>query len=658
MTRKLTHVVWRPLRSLRAKLTIFTFGLMAVISLSIYLFLPTRMENQAENALVDKASNIADMTAFAIGASSDTGDPVHVPIVLNGAAQVDDLVYAYVTALDGSVVADFNRMPNIYTVPYEFRMPGGVSDNRDIFRARRSIISRGRSAGTLHMGFSLESVATIARRSRLTIAIASIMIFVIGLTGVFAVSHIITAPLRQIASVAERISEGDFEGSLEIQSNDEIGRLATAFNKMVKGLRSAYQHLESANATLAYHSQDLQSEIAERRKAEQASRTSEAKFRAVVEHATDIVAVFETDASIKYMSPACINMMGVTPESLIGEKADQFVHPSDLARFTSALLGSRRDITVAINVEARWRHANGKWRYLAFRGRNLSDLPGIDGILFNVTDITEAKRFERELLHAKDRAEEMVRLKNSFLANMSQEIRTRLTGILGFAQILNSEIDPSQLELVEHIEGSGTRLLNTLNSVLDLAELEAQSVRPELEALDVVKEIRETTKLISPLAHLKGLAFHVDIPDERIFAQANSSCLHRVIVNLASNAVKFTDEGEVRIKTTADDRHVRIAVVDTGVGISEEFVPQLFGEFTQESTGNARTHEGSGLGLAITRRLVDLMDGDINVQSEKGRGSRFVVTLPRAQAPAAGEERPDKLPVLRPVKLGGRRWAS
>ncbi len=631
---------------------------MAAISLSIFMFFPPRMERQAESALVDKAASIADMTAFAIGSSTDLHDPGEALIILNGAAQIDDLVYSYVTDLEGQVVAEFNRMPDVYVVPGEFRMPGGISGDRTVYRARRSVIARGRTVGTLHMGFSLDRVATIAMRSRLMIAVASILVFVLGLTGVYAVNHVITSPLRKIVTAAEQISEGDFDGKLVIQTNDEIGRLASSFNKMVGGLRSAYQHLESANATLAYHSQDLQAEIAERRKAEDALRASEAKFRAVVEHATDVVAVLDDDGSIRYVSPASINMMGVTPESLAGINVDEFVHPSDLSEFRAALGRSRRTMSSVINVETRWRHANGTWRYLAFRGRNLTGLAGIEGLLFNVTDITEAKRFERELVLAKETAEEMVRLKDSFLANMSHEIRTPLTGILGFAQILESEVEESQAELVGHIQASGNRLLNTLNSVLDLAELEAQSVRPELEALDVGREVEETAGLVAPLARLKGLSFRTDLPDTPVFANTNASCLQRVVMNLASNAVKFTDKGEICISVTADDDHVNVVVSDTGVGISEEFKPQLFGEFTQESTGNARTHEGSGLGLAITRRLVDLIDGGISVESKKGYGSRFIVTLPRAAPAQASNDSFAASTILRPVKLPGKRKAA
>ena len=653
-----TRNVTKPFRSIRAKLTVFTFVLMAAISISVFVFIPPRMEQQVEQGLIDKAVNIADMTAFAIGSSSDLSRPDDALVVLSGAAQVEDLVYAYVTGLQSEVLAEFNRLPDVYTVPLEFRMPGGISADHDIYRTRRSIMSGGRQVGTLHMGVSLQRVAVISRQSQFTIAIASVLIFVFGLTGVWAVNNVITSPLRQIVAVAEQIAEGDFEGKLEIHSDDEIGRLATAFNRMVRGLRSAYKHLESANATLAYHSQDLQAEIAERRKAEDAMRASEAKFRAVVEHATDIVAVLDSSGSIKYVSPACINMMGVTPESLTGEMIDDFIHPADLSKFRSALLQSRRDMATVIQVETRWRHANGTWRYLAFRGRNLAELPGIEGILFNVTDITESKRFERELVLAKEKAEEMVRLKDSFLANMSHEIRTPLTGILGFAQILASEVDDAQKELVTHIHESGNRLLNTLNSVLDLAELEAQSVRPQIGPIDVAVEIHEAAKLIAPVARLKGLRFEIEVPEEPTLARANSSCLHRVIMNLASNAVKFTDKGSVRVLVKADDEHIHMTVADTGLGISDEFKPHLFSEFTQESTGNARTHEGSGLGLAITRRLVDLMDGAISVESEKGFGSRFTVSLPRAEAGAPPSPRRATPPPLRPVRLDRTRRAS
>ncbi len=624
-----------PFRSVRSKLVAFMTVLMALVAMSIFVFFPSRLEDQAIESVTKKASTVAEMTAFALGAGDHLQSPGNVKVILDASAQVEDLVYAMVSDPDGAVVSEINRNPMDFPAAAEVRKPGGISQRGNIYRIHRAIVSDGTVIGRLHVAISLAPLTSEMTRSRRLTAAASVTIFLLGILGVYVLGRVITAPLKEIVRIADRISEGDLNERVQIKTNDELGKLGRSFNQMVDSLKIAYQQLESANSTLAYHSQDLQAEVAQKRKAEEAMRASEAKFRAVVEHATDVVAVLDENGRIRYMSPASIQMMGVAPEFLIDSIAGDHLHDADRDAFERALSRGSEGKAGVIEVEARWRHANGMWRYLAFRGRDLEGFAGIDGLLFNVTDVTDTKRVQTELMLAKEKAEGMVVLKDTFLTNMSHEIRTPLTGILGFAQILRSELDDEHLELVEHIQRSGQRLLNTLNAVLDLAELEALSARPELESVAVSYQVRETAHIVAPVAQLKNLTVTLELPNDEVYALANGNCLQRALTNLASNAVKFTEEGGVTISVRAEQSHIAITVSDTGVGISSEFMPTLFSEFTQESTGNARLHEGSGLGLAITRRLIDLMNGTISVESQKGRGTRFIVTLPLAETNAS-----------------------
>lgn len=243
-------------------------------------------------------------------------------------------------------------------------------------------------------------------------------------------------------------------------------------------------------------------------------------------------------------------------------------------------------------------------------------------------DITDRKEFEQKLLEAKHAAEEMARLKSAFVANMSHEVRTPLTAILGFAAVLAEELDGEHRELIDIIRQSGERLLETLNSVLDLARLEANALPIHPKLLDLTKEIQDAAQIYRPIAMRKGLAFHLDMPGHAVEAQLDRASLHRIVSNLLSNAIKFTDEGEIRLHLRLVGSDVEIRVEDTGLGIGEAFLPHLFEEFKQESTGLSRTHTGSGLGLAITKHLVERMHGRIEVESTKNEGSTFIVRFP------------------------------
>jgi signal transduction histidine kinase/CheY-like chemotaxis protein len=253
-----------------------------------------------------------------------------------------------------------------------------------------------------------------------------------------------------------------------------------------------------------------------------------------------------------------------------------------------------------------------------------------------------------QLIMAKEQAEEMARLKNSFLANMSHEIRTPLNGILGFTQLLQTELEGEQREFADLIESSGRRLLETINSVLEMARLESGHATLKEEEVNLVEEVSRTITLLAPLAQEKGLYLEMKAP-ANVWALVDSPAIHRVVNNLVGNALKFTHQGGILVELNARNRDLILRVRDTGIGIEEEFMPHLFNEFKQESSGYARSHEGTGLGLAITQRLVKLMGGTIEVASRKHVGSVFTVVLPGRICPAPLPPMPDPTKPSLPV---------
>jgi signal transduction histidine kinase len=253
-----------------------------------------------------------------------------------------------------------------------------------------------------------------------------------------------------------------------------------------------------------------------------------------------------------------------------------------------------------------------------------------------VVDVTDQVKREADLKHetdeaviARQQAEESARLKNAFLASMSHEIRTPLTSIIGYAQMLGTEIDPTHHELVEPIEAGGLRLLETLNSVLDFARIEAGHVELVCEPVNASAEIRSVARLMQQQAKAKGITLKADLGADDLMVLADRPAFSRIITNLVSNAVKFTDSGSVTIELDSEPESgsVVMRIIDTGRGIDAAFLPALFEPFRQESTGLARSHEGSGLGLTITQRLIELMNGSIQVESEVGQGTVFTVSL-------------------------------
>ncbi len=271
---------------------------------------------------------------------------------------------------------------------------------------------------------------------------------------------------------------------------------------------------------------------------------------------------------------------------------------------------------------------DGTQRYISVNGAPLrDDQDEVRQVVFSIDDITEQVQHERELRAAKEEAEQANQLKSAFLANMSHDVQTPLSSIMNHADLLRREVGEEHRERIDLIKRSSNRLLDTLESVLDLSKLEAGAVEPTPESLDLADELLGTAELFQPQAAGQDLTLKTDV-EEPLTAELDPTMLHRITDNLLSNALKFTDPGgTVTLRAQGANDQVVIEVEDTGVGIDEAFMPNLFEAFARGEEQNKT--EGSGLGLAITKHLTDVMGGTIDVESEKGVGTTFTVRLPR-----------------------------
>ena len=367
----------------------------------------------------------------------------------------------------------------------------------------------------------------------------------------------------------------------------------------------------------------LMLDITERKEAEESMRQSEQRFRELFESSPDAIFVEDFRGNVLDANPMAGQLHGIESTQLIGQNVHALVppdkHEQALDDFDKLIAGELDRVegfswTIAgrrVPVEIRARRITYDQR---------------PALLLHVRDVTERKQFERDLIHAKERAEEANRLQAAFLANMSHEVRTPLTAIVGFAAVLAEEIPAEQHEFVELIRKSGDRLMATLNSVLDLAQLESCTLQLSPMVLDVAREVEETVRLFRKRAEDKGLQLTFEGGlDRPLHAFVDRAALDRILSNLLSNAIKFTPSGRVTVSVSRKSQQVVIRVEDTGAGIDEAFLPHLFEKFKQESNGHCRGYEGVGLGLTITKQVVELMGGEIAVESTKGLGTVFTV---------------------------------
>lgn len=247
----------------------------------------------------------------------------------------------------------------------------------------------------------------------------------------------------------------------------------------------------------------------------------------------------------------------------------------------------------------------------------------------------ERRKYEQRLITERNRANELNTLKNNFLSNMSHEVRTPLNSIIGFASLLGEELhDNEHHEFLTYIEEGGQRLLQTINDLLDLSILESEHDKIATRKINLESDVIEAVGMMSNQARDKDIILDYAVNKHGVEILGDPRMTGQVLRKLIGNAIKFTDNGSVLIEVNTamknNNPYGVVRIKDTGIGIDKEFQPYLFDEFTQESWGMTRKFEGVGLGLTIAQKMTNLMNGIIEAESEKGKGSVFSVYLPLA----------------------------
>jgi PAS domain S-box-containing protein len=345
----------------------------------------------------------------------------------------------------------------------------------------------------------------------------------------------------------------------------------------------------------------------------------------------DLVCRVGLDGRFQRTNPAFERMLGYRESDVLGREITELAHASDAEAMRRELFVLAQS-SAHTRFEARYRHADGSYRWLEWDAFSFADRGFISA---TARDVSEIKARQVELVRAKQEAERANRARGDFLANVSHEIRTPMNGIIGMTELaLDTPLTDQQREYLQMVQGSALALLDVINSVLDFSKIEAGKL--QIEAIDFT--LRDTlTGALKPqalIANRKGVELLYDegpgIP-ERL--RGDPGRLRQVLVNLVGNAVKFTERGEVhvlvqKVEDRGEDVAVRFEVRDTGIGIPRDKLDSIFEAFTQADGSTSRRFGGTGLGLSIASSLVDLMGGEVAVESEEGVGSVFSFTLP------------------------------
>ncbi|HOX84241.1 MAG TPA: ATP-binding protein, partial [Chryseolinea sp.] len=350
-------------------------------------------------------------------------------------------------------------------------------------------------------------------------------------------------------------------------------------------------------------------------------------YEAVVEDGSDIIFIVDYSGEISYHNDSVLATLGYRSKSLIGKNFFNYVHPSTIEQLKISFRQSQNRAYTK-NVEFEFLCKDHTYRHLEFNAINLKHKENLEGFILDCRDIEQRKKDEAELLR-------LQKAKEQFLANMSHEIRTPINGIAGMANLLGQNPSPEESETyLNAIRHSAENLKVIINDILDLSAIESGKLRFEKIAFnlqDFLPSLLSTFTFQTREKHI-SLNYNIDEKLNKILL-GDPVRLNQILINLISNAVKFTHTGSIDVKCSVEQEQknicwVRIEVVDTGVGIPTEKLSTIFESFSQADESITRKYGGTGLGLTIVKQLVELQDGRITVSSKVNEGSRFIVFIP------------------------------
>ncbi len=628
LKRRLSLVLWGT--------TLVAF-LLAISGLGVFHLLT--LEERARQIL----EPFAQMIAVGAEAAIAFEDPQRAQEILDTLKHNPQVLEAEIILDNGRRLASFSAIARQPLPERPLDREDGVYVGDDRVELLQSMPRGGR----LLIGMSLDQLSRETYRVIGLFSIGILVLVAVTYGQLAVLQRTIVRPIATLTRSTELIRDrADYGHRVTGSGSDEIARLGRSFNAMMEVIQEREAHLRRISA--------LQ--------------------RTIVDNAAYVIISTTPQGLVTSFNHAAERLLGYLADEVVGKRTPALWHDADEIRERAQQLTQELNETIDSGFEvfaARPRHylpEEGEWTFISKRGQRIpvllsvtalrDDADNIMGFVGLAYDLTERKKAEeqlrrhkdeleqtvqqrtQELMLARDAAEAANRAKSVFLANMSHELRTPLNSILGFSSLIGRDggLSASQLEYIGIINRSGRHLLKLINDVLEIAKIEAGKLQLEIAAFDFGGMVHDVADMMRMRANGKGLQLELEMSSScPRFLKGDEARMRQILINLIGNAVKFTKQGGVAIRFATRRGKplcLLIEVEDSGPGISERDQKRLFKPFVQLAEGGEQ--QGTGLGLTITRQFVQLMQGEISVESVLGRGTLFRIELPIEEA--KGEE--------------------
>lgn len=437
------------------------------------------------------------------------------------------------------------------------------------------------------------------RTGQILVPAVAVLLLAAGFGLSLVIGRSVTRPLNRLCLATTAVARGEFDAPVDVHGGGEFGDLAQALRRMQTSLRD--------------------------------TTVSRRYVTSIFASMRESVIVTDIEGCIRFVNPAAADMFGHAAAALVGTDirrlfpgeetyvAQAIVGRSQGVREADALTGSGERIPVALSIDPLFTEQDQQ-----------------TGAVLVAQDVRKRRQREAQLIAAKEQAEMADRTKSEFLANMSHELRTPLNAIIGFSDLIAQEAlgpigNPKYREYVGDINGAGNHLLTIISDILDLAKIEAGEAELQERLIDVAHVVAGCVRMVQSRADGGGVAIELNLADSIPPMQADEVKLKQILLNLMTNAVKFTPPGgKITVKAWLSEHDgIVLQVIDTGIGIAMNDIPKVLAPFGQGESALARSHEGTGLGLPLTKRLIELHSGSMNLQSEASEGTTITVRFPR-----------------------------